>query len=47
MRNAEQYPFVSADVALGEASFRPYLPLTLIYQRSSVTTSGLLDTEQA
>ncbi|MEO1376085.1 MAG: hypothetical protein AAFW70_17585 [Cyanobacteria bacterium J06635_10] len=44
MNNAEQYPFVSSNVTLGEASFRPYLPLTLIYQQFSVTTSGLLDT---
>ena len=44
MRNAEQYPFVSIDIALGEASLRPYLPLTLIDQRSSVTASDLLDT---
>ena len=44
MRNAERYPFISADAALGEASFRPYLPITLIYQQQSVATSGLLDT---
>ncbi|HEY9812306.1 MAG TPA: aspartyl protease family protein [Candidatus Sericytochromatia bacterium] len=44
MRNAERYPFVSSDTALGEASFRPYLPLTLIYQQVSVTSSALLDT---
>jgi hypothetical protein len=29
MRNAERYPFVSSDTALGEASFRPYLPFNL------------------
>ncbi|MGF1601610.1 MAG: aspartyl protease family protein [Thermosynechococcaceae cyanobacterium] len=44
MRNADRYPFVSIDTALGEASFRPSLPFTLIYQDNSVTTSGLLDT---
>jgi predicted aspartyl protease len=44
MRNAERYPFVSGDTALGEASFRPYLPFTLVHQQSSVITSGLLDT---
>ncbi len=44
MRNAQRYPFVSIDAALGEASFRPSLPLTLVYQQSSVTESGLLDT---
>ena len=42
--NAQRYPFVPSDVALGEASFRPYLPLTLGYQQSSVAASGLLDT---
>jgi len=44
MRNADRYPFVSGDTALGEASFRPYLPFTLVHQQSSVKTSGLLDT---
>lgn len=44
MPKAERYPFVSGDAALGEASFRPYLPLTLIYQQRSVTASSLLDT---
>jgi len=44
MHNAERHPFVSSDTALGEASFRPYLPFTLVYQESSVITSGLLDT---
>jgi len=44
MPNAQRYPFVSSDAALGEASFRPYLPLTLIYQQGSLTASGLLDT---
>ncbi len=44
MRNGERYPFVPLDAILGEASFRPCLPLTLVYQQSSVMTSGLLDT---
>lgn len=44
MRNAERYPFVSSDAALGEASFRPYLPFTLVHQQVSVTSSALLDT---
>jgi len=44
MRNSEQYPFIPANSILGEASLRPYLPLTLIYQERSVPTSGLLDT---
>ncbi len=44
MRNSEQYPFTPADSTLGEASLRPYLPITLTYQGQSVTISGLLDT---
>ncbi len=44
MRNAERYPFVSSDTALGEASFRPYLPFTLVHQQDSLPVSGLLDT---
>ncbi|MEH1923816.1 hypothetical protein [Nostoc sp.] len=44
MRNAQRYSFIPIDVALSEASFRPYLPLTLIYQQSSAIASGLLDT---
>lgn len=44
MRNAERYSFISNDTALGEASFRPYLPLNLIYQQNSIEASGLLDT---
>jgi len=44
MRNAERYPFVSSDTALGEASFRPYLPFALVHQQVSVTSLALLDT---
>jgi hypothetical protein len=44
MVNPERYPFLSGNPALGEASFRPDLPLTLVYQASSLKTSGLLDT---
>lgn len=44
MRNAQRYPFIPIDVALGEASFRPSLPLILASQQSSVAASGLLDT---
>ena len=44
MRNAKRYPFIPIDVALGEAGFRPSLPLTLVYQQGSVTVSGLFDT---
>ena len=44
MPNAERYPFISGDTALGEASFRPYLPFNLVHQESPVTASALLDT---
>ena len=44
MRNAERYPFIAGDSTLGEASFRPYLPFTLLCQQRSVTASALLDT---
>jgi hypothetical protein len=44
MRNAERYPFLAGDPTLGEASFRPYLPVTLVHQQVSITASGLLDT---
>jgi len=43
MPNVEQFPFVNADTALGEAGFRPQMPITLSNQRS-ITTSALLDT---
>jgi hypothetical protein len=44
MRDSEQYPFTPADSTLGEASLRPYLPITLTYQGQTVAISGLLDT---
>lgn len=44
MPNAHRYAFVAADSALGEASLRPYLPLTLTYQGQTTATAGLLDT---
>jgi len=44
MTNTERYPFVSSDALLGEASFRPHLPLRLNYRQAFVTASGLLDT---
>ncbi|MBD2498742.1 hypothetical protein [Nostoc sp. FACHB-280] len=43
MVNVEQFPFVNADTALGEAGFRPQMPIILSNQRS-ITTSALLDT---
>jgi hypothetical protein len=47
MRNGRRYPFVAADSALGEASLRPYLPLTLNYQGQTIEVAGLLDTGAA
>lgn len=44
MVNTERYPFLSGDPALGEASFRPYLPFTLGYQEKTIAATGLLDT---
>lgn len=44
MPDAERYPFISGDTALGEASFHPYLPITLVHQQASVAVPGLLDT---
>lgn len=44
MSNSERYRFVNADPTLGEAAFRPYLPISLNHQDSSVEVSGLLDT---
>jgi len=45
--NAQRYPFVAADSILGEASLRPYLPLTLIGRGQTTVTAGLLDTGAA
>ncbi|MBU7586591.1 MAG: hypothetical protein KAF91_27645 [Nostoc sp. TH1S01] len=44
MSNVEQFPFVNADTTLGEAGFRPYMPINLASQKCSITTSALLDT---
>jgi len=44
VNNTERYPFLAGDPALGEASFRPYLPFALLNGDRSVSTSGLLDT---
>jgi hypothetical protein len=44
MDSAERYPFTAADTELGEAGFRPYMPLTLSYQGLSTRVNGLLDT---
>ncbi|WP_170863684.1 hypothetical protein [Microcystis aeruginosa] len=37
MPNTERYPFLAGDATLGEASFRPYLPFTLVHQREHLT----------
>jgi hypothetical protein len=44
MSNVEQFTFINADTTLGEAGFRPYMPITLVNQESSITISALLDT---
>lgn len=44
MLDGKQYPFVSMDSRLGEASLQPYLPMTLTLQDNRVEVSGLLDT---
>jgi len=44
MHNAERYPFLPIDSALGEAGLQPRVPLTLTYQDQSVAVTGLLDT---
>jgi hypothetical protein len=44
MSEPERYPYVPKDPALGEAGFRPILPLLLNSPQGSAETSGLLDT---
>jgi hypothetical protein len=44
MRNAERFAFTAADSKLVEASFQPYLSITLTYHDQSRTVSSLLDT---
>lgn len=41
---AQRFSFVEIDKSLGAASSLPYLPLTLSYQGTSLSVSGLLDT---
>lgn len=47
MPDAATFPFVSADSRLGEASYRPYMPLLLSHQGRTAETFGLLDTGAA
>jgi hypothetical protein len=44
MSNPEQFPYINSSTNMGEAGFRPYLPITLINQQSSLSASALLDT---
>lgn len=44
MSNSIRYPSVAADTELGEASFRPHLPLTLTSKNGAIEAVGLLDT---
>lgn len=44
MPDAERYPYISKELAIGEAGFRPILPLLLSSPQGSVEASGLLDT---
>jgi hypothetical protein len=44
MPNPEQFPYINADLNLGEAGFRPYMPITLEYQQTPKTVFALLDT---
>jgi hypothetical protein len=44
INNPARYSFISTDSTLGEASFKPFLPLTLNYKEKSQSVIGLLDT---
>ena len=44
MLDAHQFPYISAESALGEAGFRPYMPIALTHQQLSIATVALLDT---
>jgi hypothetical protein len=44
MSNAERYPFIPIESALGEAGLQPRLPFTLRHNNQSVAVVGLLDT---
>jgi hypothetical protein len=44
MSNPASYSFVGTDSSLGEASFKPFLPLILNYREKSQEVTGLLDT---
>jgi hypothetical protein len=42
---AQRFSFTEIDKSLGAASSLPYLPFTLSHQDTSLSVSGLLDTE--
>ena len=44
MNNAERFPVIATDAALGAASLSPYLPLSLSHEDRIIEVSGLLDT---
>ncbi|MBF2065851.1 MAG: hypothetical protein IGS39_15735 [Calothrix sp. C42_A2020_038] len=44
MSNTEYLPFTSFDTRLGKAGFLAYMPIQLINQQSTATSSTLLDT---
>lgn len=44
MRKPQGYSYTTFDPTLGEAGFRPLLPITLDYQDRSIQANGLLDT---
>lgn len=47
MPQAEQYPFVALDPALGAASLLPYLPISFTLHHQTISTMGLLDSAAA
>jgi hypothetical protein len=47
MSKPQRFSFVAANSELGEASLRPLLPITLVYQDQHTATAGLLDTGAA
>jgi hypothetical protein len=44
MSDVERYPYIPKDPVLGEAGFRPVLPLSLSGSQNTLAASGLLDT---
>ena len=47
MAEARRFPYKEIDRSAGTASSLPYIPLTLTYQDTSLSTEGLLDTGSA